>query len=400
MQTFNAKQYLQIDIANNMGHDKLNWNDRIEWFNSNEHQLLKLLPKAEKPALYFAGVQAWEATKNKKATGYPVSLDATSSGIQILSVLAGDEQAAKLSNVVDTGHRSDAYTALYEAMKRRTGSKAKYGREDLKRAVMTSYYGSEQVPRDVFGEGVLLDKFFETLEQETPYIWSLNKAFLKFWDPEALKYSWAMPDNFHVHIKVMGAVQDTVKFLGEEFTTTKYENRPQESGRSLGANVTHSVDGFVVRELVRRCNFEPGKKKTIQSLLLEGPGRVKLGSPNEKDLMVLRLWQLYEESGYLSSRILDYLDAGNLGLTNPDTIQDMINSLPEKPFRIIPVHDCFRVHPNYGNDLRKQYNLQMSLIAKSNMLQHILTQLLNKKVEVTKQADLSQAALNANYALS
>src|SRR5690606_31790710 len=123
-------------------------------------------------------LNAWEAAKQGRPTGYPVSLDATSSGIQILSVLVGDESAAKLSNVVDTGHRSDAYTALFEAMKRRTGDKSNFARADLKYAVMTAFYGSERVPKDLFGEGALLEMFFKTLEEETPYIWDLNKAFL------------------------------------------------------------------------------------------------------------------------------------------------------------------------------------------------------------------------------
>ena len=107
-QTFSGKEYLKIDIANNMGLDKEDWDVRIQWFDDNEHQLDALLKQAEEPALYYAGVQAWKKVKEGKPSGYPISLDATSSGIQLLAALTGDRKAARLCNVVDTGHREDA----------------------------------------------------------------------------------------------------------------------------------------------------------------------------------------------------------------------------------------------------------------------------------------------------
>ena len=86
-QTFTGAQYLKIDIANNFGKDgqgraldKLTWNERIEWFDTHEHELDSLVAKAEKPALFFAGCQAWKAYLNKEPSGYPISLDGCSSG--------------------------------------------------------------------------------------------------------------------------------------------------------------------------------------------------------------------------------------------------------------------------------------------------------------------------------
>ena len=80
MQTFTSKEYLKIDISNNFGNDKLNWADRIKWFDDNEAHLMSLLDKAETPALYYAGVQAWNQVKQGEAIGYPIGLDATASG--------------------------------------------------------------------------------------------------------------------------------------------------------------------------------------------------------------------------------------------------------------------------------------------------------------------------------
>ena len=61
----------------------------------------------------------------------------------------------------------------------------------------------------------------------------------------------------------------------------------------------------------------------------------------------------------------------------------------------------FRCLPNYGNDLRKQYNLQLALIAKSDMLAFILSGVLDKPITIEKpNPDMWLQVLNAEYALS
>ena len=136
-QQFTGAQYIKIDIANNFGHDKLKWDERIEWFDQNESQLDTLVGKADSPALFYAGIQAWKAYKAKEPSGYPISLDATSSGLQILACLLGDRKAASLCNVVDTGKREDAYTLVYEWMLQRLGGQVHLDRDPVKRAIMT-----------------------------------------------------------------------------------------------------------------------------------------------------------------------------------------------------------------------------------------------------------------------
>ena len=137
MQKFTGLEYLKIDIANSFGLDKKNWDERIRWFDQNEHQLHSLLNQADEPALFYAGVKAWEDVKAGKPIGYPISLDATSSGMQILSALTGDRKAAEVCNVVNVGKRQDGYTVIYKAMLEVLGESSKITREDTKRAIMT-----------------------------------------------------------------------------------------------------------------------------------------------------------------------------------------------------------------------------------------------------------------------
>ena len=61
----------------------------------------------------------------------------------------------------------------------------------------------------------------------------------------------------------------------------------------------------------------------------------------------------------------------------------------------------FRCLPNYGNDLRYQYNLQLHLIAKSELLSYLLSQLLKQTVSIGKlDPSLANDILATEYALS
>lgn len=336
LQTFSGKQYLQIDIANNYDLDKEDWNDRLDWFQQNEHKLMELVPEAKEPALMYAGILAHQKMKAGEPVSYPVSLDATASGMQILACLIGDRKAAEQCNVVDTGKREDAYTNVYSHMCAMSGDSSKIQRSDAKSAVMTSLYGSEAEPKRVFGEGNLLRIFHETMETLAPYVWELNQAFLDMWQPDAYSNNWVLPDGFDVRIKVMDQVKETVHFLNEPFEVFTKLNQPIEKGRSLSANAVHSIDGLIVREMVRRCDYDPKDVTRILSAMREP---IKPQKDNDHSDMVYKLWKLYKESGFLSARILQHLRADNLSLIDSyEPIKELIESLPKKPFKVASVH--------------------------------------------------------------
>ena len=61
----------------------------------------------------------------------------------------------------------------------------------------------------------------------------------------------------------------------------------------------------------------------------------------------------------------------------------------------------FRCLPNYANDMRKQYTLQLQLLAKSELLSHIVGQIIGRPIQVGKlDPDLYKDIGSANYALS
>jgi hypothetical protein len=401
MQKFTSLEYIKIDIANSFGLDKLNWDERIQWFDQHQNSIAELIHQAKEPALFYAGCIAYNAAVAGQPTGYMISLDATSSGLQLLAALTGDRLAAELCNVVSTGKREDAYTKIYQIMLNQLGETAKISRDDCKDAIMTALYSSKAQPKRIFGEGALLDLFYNTMITNAPGAWELNETMLLLWDPNTDSHDWILPDNFHVKIKVMDSIKETVNFLNQPFDYYHRINQPMKQGRSLGANTIHSIDGMIVREMTRRCDYDVQKVNYLYDLFSGDNSLYGHETKSNDDKLVVTLWNHYQNSGYLSARILQHLNTDNLGHVDVSTIWELLESLPEKPFKVISIHDCFRCHPNYGNDLREQYTRQLMLIAKSEMLSHLISQLVGRTVTVGKlDPYLWQSIGSADYALS
>ena len=58
------------------------------------------------------------------------------------------------------------------------------------------------------------------------------------------------------------------------------------------------------------------------------------------------------------------------------------------------------MHPNYGNDLRRQYNQVLYELAKSKLLKGLVSQINGYETNVTKFDHFSTDVLETNYALS
>lgn len=387
MDKFTAEEYLKIDIANNFGKDKLNYKDRIKWFDSQEN-LESLTSKAKEPAMFLAGVLAYRKAIKGEAIGYPISLDATASGMQILSILANDPIGAALTNVIDSDDRQDAYTVIYDIMKEQTkGSKLE--RDQVKKAIMVSLYGSDAGPKELFSTSVL-PYFYKTITETIPRVWELNTLFLGLWNKEVEEYRWTLPDNFHVVSEVHNIKEETVIFDGKPITVKTKVKAKNDYGRSLGANTVHSIDAYFVREVVRRCSLD-------REIILRAKAALCYfgSSDTVPNTRVTKLWNQYLRTGMLSARILQYLDEDSVHTVDRDVVWKLINSLPTKQFTVLTIHDSFRVLPQYGNDVREQYVNLLKELGQSNLLGSILEDLTGKEF-VTPKFSFN---IGGNYAI-
>ena len=201
----------------------------------------------------------------------------------------------------------------------------------------------------------------------------------------------------------MDKVYTDFNYKGQDYTFIHNENQPRKRGLALGANITHSIDGFINREMFSRCMFNPEIKKLLN--LNANSGKNSNSYYNHpKTQKLLDLIDLYHESGYLSARVLDYVDENTIGfLLNSDLnrVIDLIKSLPEKPFDLLSIHDCFRCHANYGNDVREQYKNCLVELAKSDMLQFLLRQITgsNDITYVKDEPELYKKIEDEEYAI-
>lgn len=425
---YSDMDYLRIDIAGSYGYDKWQWDKRIEWTKEHEAKgdLLskELLDSAESRPLYYAGVKALMDAKAGKPVHYAINLDGTSSGTQILGAILGDEQCMMMSNVLPVAdadgkaQRMDAYSVIHNTVCQLVGNAVMYTYFDpdlnklgdkqmpIKRihskfCVMRGFYGSEKIVKEVYGEDTPGAFAFEqAMSMHAPLAWWLNKMMLKAWDPEATEYSWTMPDGFDVWFPVEDKKTIDLKWGDEDVQMTYIaEGVAKAKGRALSANMVHSLDSLICREILRRCNYNPDQVKFVLKVL-NGTIRKSNTSENQKKLCQ-RLVTLAKASGFLSARILSVITPDTLPLIQgmEKDVLALIDSLPSEPFEVQTIHDCFRVLPKYGNDVRYQYTKLLSEFNHSNIGLYLVTQITDSFV-FPQHKDVSNEILEAEYALS
>lgn len=392
-QELTGLEYLKCEIAckHDKAYEKATWNERLAHFNDIDFTNKKTFKKASDPIGLRAAYIALEDTIQGQPIGYTVSLDACSSGLQILALLVSCQKSFDLCGGI-SDRCVDSYVTIYDSM----NLHGILTRKQVKNAIMTSLYGSTSMPEYTFGSNVEL--FYETMETMAPGAWDLNLGLQELWDEvKGSTYKWVMPDNFHCFIETKDKEKVSFKFLEETHTLiVKVDGRP-DFHKGLGPNLIHSIDGMIVREMFRRCMFN--RDRLIQ--VIQALDSTKQRTEKKSDAMVQTLWKRYLDTGFLSVRILEFLNENNMGHVDKLTIASLIASLPEQPFELISVHDCFRCHPNYANDLRRQYNTIMADINDSNMLEALAGDIAGKFMKVRKIGKIKrETILEGNYLIA
>ena len=416
---FEAIDYICIDIANCVGTqgtfrgDKELFEARIAWVKANHLILESFNELAEDKPLYIKAVQALRDVIAGKPIGHLVALDATCSGIQIMSAITGCIRGADATGLVSE-KRADAYTDVTKEMNSilqlKGFSSIVVPRADVKRAVMTSGYGSTLVPKEVFGEGDKLDTFYQACNVIAPEAFKLMSALLDTWQADALSHAWVMPDNFHVNIKVMQSKETRVEVDELDhttFTTHIKINQGSKKGLANVANVIHSIDGYLLRSVIRRASFDTVKvHKAIEMITAElelrkvGNGHTMTELTDELQNML----NIYQYSNMLDVSLIDYLEPCQIGHVSTEHLIKLVATLNKMmklgSSPVLTVHDAFRAHPNHCNAVRYHYKEIMSELAESNILQFIVSQIVGQQVHyVKKSTQLANMIRKSNYSI-
>ena len=396
MKMYSGWNWLLIDAASQFGHDKLRFEERIEWAEANLPNLEAMADQAETKPLFFKAVMAIRKAQQGLPTGHMVAMDGVCSGIQVMSALTGCIAGARSTGLIDQGVRADAYTATTEAMNTILGGGLVVSRSDAKRALMTTLYGSKKTPKDLFGEHTPeLAAFYQAVQITAPGAWELLQDLLASWQPYALSHEWKMPDGFDARVKVMSKKEVRVEIdelAHASFTYEFYENQGQKQGISLPANAIHSVDAYVLRCMHRRCNYDIQQaeyaSRFIQMELIQRSMRMTVVDANLSNDKLDYYIAQYQRSTLADIVILPYLDetsVGALATEHLEKLAEIINGMLQyQPFELVTVHDAFAAHPNNVNWVRWQYKEIMADIADSNLLDDLLSQIHGEPITYDK----------------
>lgn len=399
MKQFTPMQYLAIDVANHFGLDKQNYEDRIAWVKTNIDSLESFTDVADEPLLYSKAVKALRDTQQGIATGHTVAFDSACSGLQLMSVMTNCIKGCTLTGLIDPNNRMDAYTHLTQAVNKALGANLEVSRKEAKEAVMTALYGSKQVPKLVFGEENV-HVFFDVLSKECTGAYNLLNILLNAWDSTALVNEWTMPDNHQAYCPVVQTIETRITVTEDNFKFSPRLNvklnEPKEYDKSLAANMVHSVDGFVLRELVRRCKYHKGK---VMNFL-----RSHYNSPFDTEDESLPVNQRYKATKYACMGFLDMIEYNDTRKLNHELRKQMVSIceqvLKHDSFDIVVIHDSFACHANHMQHLRHHYNEILAQLAGSTVIDDLLTQILGKPFTARKNPELPNLIRASNYGIT
>lgn len=404
MEQFTGKQYIQIAIANHFGLDQELWEERIRFVEDNECILESLVEGAKEKYLYMKAIRAYRDGQQGLPTGYIMSLDATASGIQIMSVLSSCETTAKAVNVINEGTRKNVYADIVTEM---NTVLVAHGENEfdflsniagVKEAGMTVFYNSKAVPRKVFGDdSPQLDAFYTVLNSLLPGAMDVLTSIDSCIDKNSLESSWTLPDGHMAYVPVMTKESMQIKieeFNNRSFTFLQDVNKADPFNVALVANIVHSIDGYIVREVTRRCSYK--YRGEIESAYTEiAVELMRRGIKAKKATGTKRVISFAESIAVKTLR--------NCETEDLVTMRTQLRyALTHNPDSVIHVHDCFMSSPNNMQIVREVFTHVLAEINTSNILETILREVTqDEELEYTKMNTLkSSDILNSSYALS
>lgn len=405
MNTYTAFEYLMINTANAFDKDKILFEDRIEWVDTNFAELMEQAQTAEDPAKAIKAVQLLYKAADTGQTDAIVYLDAACSGIQLMSALLNCPQGAYNTGLINPNLRADLYTTGQEVMNNLLQGKTvlKISRSDLKQAIMTSGYGSQKEPRELFEPLGVLNEFYQAMNLCAPEAFRLMQLLLQSWNGQSNVHAWVLPDGFQAIIPVTEKLEKRVEIaeLGGASVTVAYEDYAiKDKGLSNVANAIHSVDSFVLRNMLRRCSYNTKKVTAACSLILQcQDSEVESPAADSEIAHMIMLAQVHQ-----------FIDPVWFNLINETTVLQIPkwilqrlsklgrSMLEHASFEVTTVHDAFGSHASNCNRVRYWYKEILAELAESRIINAIWNQL-GKPGSITRNPCIADQIRNSNYAL-
>jgi len=267
-------KWLKVDIANTFGLDKELFGYRIKWVDDNIDILESFQDEAESPQEFMKAVNALRNHQAGREVKHYMYLDCSNQALQLYAVLTNDLDTAKVCNLAGfNGKLADAYQMLADELNNTFGTDL-FTRKNCKRSLMTTLYGKQKGGLSIVEDMTIKER--ERMHVEGISEENLNDAFKEVMytiAPNAMvamdriqalnseyigTYNWVMPDGFKVKYDVKSKQEYEGKRTsrgGVDFSFSQECEvyRPTRFNAGMAPNVIHSVDGYIVREMVRRA---------------------------------------------------------------------------------------------------------------------------------------------------
>lgn len=268
---------------------------------------------------------------------------------------------------------------------------------------MTSCYGSRKVPEKHFS-GNRLEAFHKACRQVAPGAFGMLNILRDTWNPNALAHEWTMPDGYHAYVPVM--VSDTVQLTIEELndavmSTFVTLNQPKDFSVSNIANITHSIDSYVLRTVVRYCNYDKKQVLRVSNLIEASLIERELKGTEPKECFYLKR---AKRLNLVDISMINHIDETNVDNISSAVLRvlmkDLNKMLEYEPFDVIPVHDSYGCSPLFMNILRGWYNEVLARLSNSNLLEDIVSQLLGEHSTIKVfEEDIADLIRECDYSI-
>ena len=378
MQTYSGRQWTLIDAAARHGMDKAFFSERLTFGRAIKDRVATCIDmagikeefkedmvQADEPEMFAAALIA-----NDKPSGFMIGHDVSQSGPQLLSVLTRCKTGMINTGAIDSINIPDLYNIIAQNMPKAVI------RNQVKNATVPYVYGSIAVPEAIFGDD--LPVFVQAYAKAVPGASWAKSVLLNAWNPTALYHEIRAPDGGYAHMKVITSKDYKGKFKGYTYTYRTTVNEPVEEGKgikSLPANITHLADGYVVRELGRRCNYDMAQiQQCIDAIKQEQFTKSTQSCPK-----LIDLYQLSKRSNIVSVVAAEHIQVGQLANVSNEYLNVLLelfyDMLLNPPYPIRAVHDEYACYPDNMNNTRYWYNRIMSEFYESTWLIDIVQDL-------------------------
>lgn len=186
--------------------------------------------------------------------------------------------------------------------------------------------------------------------------------------------TWELPDGFLIKLNSSERISENIEFFTEEIdlpeiniTLTNHLNDRNHFSQVL----MESLEGFVIRELLRRTSIDVDKYHKINSII---SNRANFSCATDESYKIMSdLLSLAEKTNFYSWRIFWEITESNVNLVPEDILRKFLASFPRKTYKIRKLAHYISVSPNNIGDLKSQYVDILIELSESKLLNYIIS---------------------------